>query len=273
MLISKRCWGWKWPCYSFSVPSFCIFKVWTGSVPAALLFCVPDFFTAPPLPPRWFCSCQPFCQIDPHHYPHFLSKELSAATPLCALKAPCLTGVYCFHFIFHTLSYPHLVNCNGFPTNWRSVALLLIKMPRRWYFRVAPCQSIIFHWPPSSFPEPATPQGNICQLSHQEFVQFVPELAISSNISSPIWAFLFIKKLIVNKISLKILPWKPGAPYVGKKAVTFCRLLALKLSRKIIAKVPGNDQWHAVWRETLAPFWNSLNPSRLFVPFFPRSIL
>ena len=83
----------------------------------------------------------------------------------------------------------------------RSVALLLIKMPRRWYFRVAPCQSIIFHWPPSSFPEPTTPQGNICQLSHQEFVQFVPELAISSNISPPIWAFLFIKKLIVNKIS------------------------------------------------------------------------
>ena len=142
-------------------------------------------------------------------------------------------------------------------------------MPRRWYFRVAPCQSIIFHWPPSSFPEPTTPQGNICQLSHQEFVQFVPELAISSNISSPIWAFLFIKKLIVNKISLKILPWKPGAPYVGKKAVTFCRLLALKLSRKIIAKVPGNDQWHAVWRETLAPFWNSLKSVKALCSFLP----
>ena len=187
--------------------------------------------------------------------------------PLVLLRLPALLESTAFILYFTPWSIAMVPQQIG-----KGVALLLIKMPRRWYFRVAPCQSIIFHWPPSSFPEPTTPQGNICQLSHQEFVQFVPELAISSNISSPIWAFLFIKKLIVNKISLKILPWKPGAPYVGKKAVTFCRLLALKLSRKIIAKVPGNDQWHAVWRETLAPFWNSLNPLRLFVPFFPRSI-
>ena len=55
----------------FFIPFVRIFIVLTGSVPAALR--LPDFFTAPPVPPRWFCSCQPFCQIDPHHYPHFLS--------------------------------------------------------------------------------------------------------------------------------------------------------------------------------------------------------
>ena len=123
----------------------------------------------------------------------------------------------------------------------RGVALLLIKMPRRWYFRVAPCQSIIFHWPPSSFPEPTTPQGNICQLSHQEFVQFVPELAISSNLSLPIWAFLFIKKLIVNKFSLSESTWEAqtiSSRWSGllQRGNFFCKFSGLSRQAKLMQK-------------------------------------
>ena len=159
--------------------------------------------------------------------------------PLVLLKLPALLESSAFILYFT----PCLINTWSLVPQQigRGVALLLIKMPRRWYFRVAPCQSIIFHWPPSSFPEPTTPQGNICQLSHQEFVQFVPELAISSNLSLPIWAFLFIKKLIVNKFSLSESTWEAqtiSSRWSGllQRGNFFCKFSGLSRQAKLMQK-------------------------------------